>query len=277
MKKKLLLISAFVFILTANAQTVLYSDNFNTEPTNLSYLNADGDTQTWMFMPGDTDSGQMGIDGGAMVSFSIDPGDGSPLYPNNFFLTPNITIPTTPGITILEFKFGTINPPNEHFSVYLVPSTVTAPEDIAVLSPVFSTTLTNANEMIVTTQQIDVSSFAGQTVKIAIRHHDCSYQSLLFIDDLSLFLDVVASASDFISSQFSVYPNPINNSVTISNTGNIEINKIVVCDINGRTVKTVNTNAVLETTVNVSELNTGVYFLNIETNEGSLTKKIVKN
>jgi type IX secretion system substrate protein len=85
------------------------------------------------------------------------------------------------------------------------------------------------------------------------------------------------SAADFISSKFSVYPNPANNIVTISNNGNIQINKVVITDVNGRTVKTGNFNGVTETQMNVSDLNTGVYFMNIDTNEGSLTKKIVKN
>ena len=47
-----------------------------------------------------------------------------------------------------------------------------------------------------------------------------------------------------------------------------------VTDINGRTVKTVSGNV---SQINVSDLNAGVYFMNIETNEGTAVKKIVKN
>jgi len=85
------------------------------------------------------------------------------------------------------------------------------------------------------------------------------------------------STNDFVSSKFKVYPNPVNDIVTISNQGNIEINKVTVTDINGRTVKLLNLNGVTETRINVSELNAGVYFIKIDTNEGVATKKIVKN
>lgn len=79
------------------------------------------------------------------------------------------------------------------------------------------------------------------------------------------------------SKKFNVYPNPANNFVTVSNEDNVAINKISITDINGRTVKSVDANGLSEAQINISELNAGVYFLNIDTNEGSATKKIVKN
>lgn len=79
------------------------------------------------------------------------------------------------------------------------------------------------------------------------------------------------------TSKLSVYPNPVNNIVNISNTENLLITKVSITDINGRTVKTVNTDGVVETQINVAELNAGIYFMNIDTNEGAVTKKIIKN
>jgi hypothetical protein len=87
----------------------------------------------------------------------------------------------------------------------------------------------------------------------------------------------VLSTSDFVASKLSVYPNPVNNIVNITNNSGLQINKAVITDINGRTVKSLNVNGVSELQINVSDLNTGVYFMNIETNEGSATKKIIKN
>ncbi|MCG2611582.1 T9SS type A sorting domain-containing protein [Flavobacterium sp. SM15] len=79
------------------------------------------------------------------------------------------------------------------------------------------------------------------------------------------------------SKKFNIFPNPANNFVTVSNDDNVAINKVTLTDINGRTVKTVDANGVSQTQINISELNAGVYFLNIDTNEGSATKKIIKN
>ena len=74
---------------------------------------------------------------------------------------------------------------------------------------------------------------------------------------------------------FSIYPNPVKDVVTISNN-NLQINKIAIIDINGRTIKNVTVDNQTETQVNISELNSGIYFLKVETNEGISTRKIVK-
>lgn len=78
------------------------------------------------------------------------------------------------------------------------------------------------------------------------------------------------------SKKFSIYPNPANNIVNVSNDDNIQINDVKLTDINGRTVKSVSANAT-QVQINISDLNAGVYFMNIETNEGSAIKKIIKN
>lgn len=80
----------------------------------------------------------------------------------------------------------------------------------------------------------------------------------------------------FESAGFSVYPNPVNDSFTIQNGNNITISGLTISDINGRTVKTLNVNAI-ENQINISDLNSGVYFLNITSENGSATKKIIKN
>ena len=89
--------------------------------------------------------------------------------------------------------------------------------------------------------------------------------------------DATLSASGFVSSKFSVYPNPANNLINVSNNGNIQINTIVLMDINGRTVKSLNFDGVTETQINISDLSTGVYFINIDTSGGNIVRKIIKN
>lgn len=92
-----------------------------------------------------------------------------------------------------------------------------------------------------------------------------STDTLLGVNDLSVSNDT-----------FVVYPNPVNNVVNISlmsNTFDVEINKVTISDVNGRTVKEFNSNL---NQLNIADLNSGVYFLNIETANGKATKKIVK-
>src|SRR5690606_23822341 len=91
-----------------------------------------------------------------------------------------------------------------------------------------------------------------------------------------IIIDIVestANTTDFTSSTFSIYPNPVKDVLNISNSNGAEINSLTIVDINGRTVKQINSNI---SQINISDLNAGVYFVNINSTEGNLTKKIVK-
>lgn len=96
----------------------------------------------------------------------------------------------------------------------------------------------------------------------------------------SLRLDTVEMTSvlannQFLASSFNVYPNPADNFVTISNTTDALVNGAEIVDMNGRVVKSQKVANVSEAEINVSDLAKGVYMMNISTDRGSLTKKLV--
>ena len=93
------------------------------------------------------------------------------------------------------------------------------------------------------------------------------------IDDTLLAIESI----DVINNSFLISPNPANNFVKISNTDNTIINEITVTDLNGRIVKTTNFKNVSNIEVNVADLTSGVYFMNINSDKGIVTKKIMKN
>lgn len=78
-----------------------------------------------------------------------------------------------------------------------------------------------------------------------------------------------------VSNSFSVYPNPATNVVNIKSSVNASIQTVSITDLNGRTVKT-NTVSGNEAQINISDLASGVYMMSINSDEGSVTKKIVK-
>ncbi|MEO8516712.1 MAG: T9SS type A sorting domain-containing protein [Flavobacterium sp.] len=86
----------------------------------------------------------------------------------------------------------------------------------------------------------------------------------------------VLSAKDFLFSKISVFPNPATNVVNISNADNLDITKVEMVDINGRVIKAVTPKTMSNIEINISDLTSGVYFMNIKTNEGMTTKKIIK-
>lgn len=100
-------------------------------------------------------------------------------------------------------------------------------------------------------------------------------QTFTFFDTLNI--TSVLSRDEFDISKFSVYPNPVDKFITVSNSDNIRYEKVTFTDVNGRIVKSVSPNGLTELEINVSDLNSGVYFLNIYTETGKATKKIIKN
>ncbi|RZP15627.1 MAG: T9SS type A sorting domain-containing protein [Flavobacteriales bacterium] len=80
------------------------------------------------------------------------------------------------------------------------------------------------------------------------------------------------SVNDHILSQLSVYPNPTNDIVTIKMPPNVELVSIKLFDVLGNLVLK---NANL-TQIDVSNLSSGLYLLDIITTAGTVSKKIVR-
>lgn len=69
-----------------------------------------------------------------------------------------------------------------------------------------------------------------------------------------------------------IYPNPASDYISIEGE---DIQDVTIYDISGRTLMTVEFRNNVQN-INISDLNSGVYFLNIRTQEGSMIERIVK-
>jgi len=78
--------------------------------------------------------------------------------------------------------------------------------------------------------------------------------------------------NDNIASNFKVYPNPASDFVTIE-TNNVEISAVKIYDILGKNV--LKQNELTNNRLDVSNLRNGIYFLKIESNGNSITKKLI--
>jgi hypothetical protein len=96
-----------------------------------------------------------------------------------------------------------------------------------------------------------------------------------FLDNL--FVDQVLSVKGVDASKFTVYPNPANNILNVSNSVNDMINSVKITDLTGKTVKESNFVAKSSIQMNIADIVAGVYMMTIKTDKGSITKKIVKN
>ncbi len=79
----------------------------------------------------------------------------------------------------------------------------------------------------------------------------------------------ILSNTDLSNEKVALYPNPTQNEVHIE-TVNL-LKKVIISDVNGRILDTQ-----FEKTVNLTNLNTGIYFLTIETESGISSHKIIK-
>ena len=84
-------------------------------------------------------------------------------------------------------------------------------------------------------------------------------------------VNVVDDAIDELTSSFRLYPNPVNDKLYIETE--VEIEEVVVYDVYGRQQLVVSGQ---QSAVSVANLNSGVYFIMIKTNDGIMTKRFVK-
>ncbi len=126
-----------------------------------------------------------------------------------------------------------------------------------------------------------ISGLTGPTeVEFAFRYYvtdggtNGSNSDIIGIDSFSV--DTPLSTNDFFKNNFTVFPNPVKDILNISNTSNLAIESAKITDVNGRTVKEVRNFETLNQ-INISELNTGIYFLKVTTSQGTGTTQLIKN
>jgi hypothetical protein len=98
--------------------------------------------------------------------------------------------------------------------------------------------------------------------------------STLLVDTLAI--TSVLGADKFTKTNFSAFPNPTSAIINVTNASAL-ISAIQVTDLNGRIVKSSSFNGVNNAEINISDLASGVYMMNISSDKGTVTKKIVKN
>lgn len=281
--KKQLLIGAMLMgsYFSANAQ--ILSVDFSDTAVLAEWLNidGDGDGNSWSVdTVGFEQLVENGFTGGVALSASFDNASG-PLTPDNLLVTSTFDVPAN-GAT-LSFKVGGVDPEFslEHYAVYALASSsiteeTTVAEVIAMLDamePLVEETLSGPTAV---TKTASLLANANENVFIVFRHYDITDQFFIALDDV-VVTEGVAGVENHLTSALSVYPNPANNVVTISNNENILMNNVTVTDLNGRTVKSISFAGVSEAQVNVSDLASGVYMMKISSDKGSVTKKIMKN
>lgn len=89
---------------------------------------------------------------------------------------------------------------------------------------------------------------------------------------LDLVEDVTASYEQFFAENFTLYPNPTTDILNISSKNGLTASEIRITDLSGKVVKVQKD----VSTVNVSDLASGTYLIDITTKEGKASSKFIK-
>lgn len=103
-----------------------------------------------------------------------------------------------------------------------------------------------------------------------------NYASSAYFDNIQTISGLL-SVNDLQASKLSVYPNPTTGLVNISNDNNSSLTSVSIADLNGRTVKSLKLNGETTSQINIADLSAGVYMMTISSDQGTATKKIIKN
>lgn len=295
--KKILLLCAVLVSAFTNAQNLI-AEGFDTY-TNLATAGWVSTNQssplgasTWAQGGGTAFAGG-GQAGGAtsftLCNFNSTTGAGTI---SNWLITPVLNLQNGDVVTFYSRTGGTSSPYPDGLEVRLnstdtsaagTPSGATGVGAFTTLAVAINPNLTTTGYPLVWTQySYTISGLTGVVpCKIGFRYFvtdggpSGNNSNIIGIDTFSVDRPV-ASADSFFANNFSMYPNPVANELNIVAKNNNEITGISIVDMNGRTVKNSNDAGMNNTAVNVSDLTSGVYFVTIETNEGTGTSKFIK-
>lgn len=122
---------------------------------------------------------------------------------------------------------------------------------------------------------VDLTPYVGEaTVQIRFQY-TANDADTLSVDDV--VVNGTLGVNEVLDTNFGVSPNPAKDIVTLTNTGNNVVTSVSITDINGRTIKTIDANSNSNVQINVSDLNAGIYFMDINTEAGKAVKKFIKN
>lgn len=268
MIKKILFIGLLTFGITGYSQTVVFSENFNEEATrNLWTLeDLDGDGQFWEFADAEFQEVE-NFEGWFAWSFSW---YFEVFTPDNTLTSPVITLPSDENLE-LTFKVGAFEDDElfqEHYAVYVIPADATF---VGTETPVFEETLDDDYYPEAKVVNVDISSFAGQDVKLVFRHYDVEEDIFYIgIDDVLIQTVEGASVNDFKNASIKVYPNPTSDVLNIQ--GVEDINRIRIFDLQGKIVQQANGQQ-----INVQSLSNGTYIVNFYNETNVYSRKFVKN
>lgn len=117
---------------------------------------------------------------------------------------------------------------------------------------------------------------------VSADHAAISTSRIFFNTNFNWFFNTTLSVDDLDvnASEFLLFPNPTYNSISISNLNSVTLESVTIYDVNGRMIKTKHFESNYtsnDLTIDISEVESGVYLFVIESDKGQQVKRIIKN
>ena len=166
-------------------ETIWWEENFDVFPLqsgNWLAADVDGDNHKWGIFTNNSDmayGGTGGFAGSESYCVTHQPSDGA-LTPDNWFITPAIEIPAD-GDFVLRFQVSSTNYQPEHLAVLVGPENVSNTSD-------FTSTLMDEDiaNLDYAQKEFSLAQYAGQKIRFAFRHYNCTNQMLLRVDEIQV-------------------------------------------------------------------------------------------
>lgn len=267
--KKITFLAALFAGFAMNAQTVFFEDDFNDEDvSDWEVYDEDSDGNNWGDIFVITDSDGNPVTPVSLISRSW---QSNPLTPDNWIVSPAIDLSTASGSVELSWKVSAAAASwdNEKYSVYV--GTSSDITDLGASNITFTEVYDDPNDAGTQyTRTLDVSEFTSETIYVAFRHHDVTDMDYISIDDVMVSGVLAVGTNEFKGFQYSVANNALNLS------SNTTMNSVSLYNMLGQQVVSQKLNNTKES-VNISELQSGVYIATISIDGASKSFKIVKN
>ncbi|MFO7879660.1 MAG: choice-of-anchor J domain-containing protein, partial [Bacteroidales bacterium] len=239
-----------------------YHESFETTvpPNCWEALDEDGDGFGWSQVSEPNHTAHDGDFSAMSASWDADAGA---LTPDNYLITPQFDITANN----LELRFWVaaqdVDWSAENYSV-MISTTGTAPADFVSIHSETLPAGSDAWSEVV----LPLTDYDGEAVYFAFRHHDCTDQFQLKVDDVTI--DFITGSDAISNENLSIFPNPANNNVTVENAENADIS---IYNMVGQTVVSEKATSNRET-INISDLSEGTYIIRIENGNEVNTQKL---
>ena len=184
MKRYYCFLALFALLGLGSAQaqitTFPYTQGFESGLGGWTTVDGDNDGENWFSSTG-SDEDIIPHGGSSYASsWSYDHIEGDPWYPDNYLISPAITVTTGLNLSYYVIR-GCHSGYPDQYSLYV--STSATPSDINALTPLVTESPTETQW---TKKTFSLENYAGQTVYIVFRHHNSNDMCSIGIDDVTI-------------------------------------------------------------------------------------------